>query len=239
MLRANNHKELTPTDTPVSREMTVNEIISCLVAHGCWNLTNGVDPATLIRWLAAKLLDGSGVHSEAYDVYAPAMIIFQILAGVLPYDGKTTFVIMNLVVNEKRPPERPKEIAFGREDGDKLWGLLLDCWSFEPKARPSARKVKDIMKTVTQAGLSPLDILRERLHRGFHKPPPKRPEYSNQSILSVLYLSVKGVISSCSAAKSIGGLRGLPGPNPDLFKKALELLFLSSRVMSILTQPYV
>ncbi|KDN45803.1 hypothetical protein RSAG8_04636, partial [Rhizoctonia solani AG-8 WAC10335] len=115
------------------------------------------DQAMKFTETAAELLDGSGVHSEASDVYALAMTICEVLAGVLPYEGKLTFAIMNLVVNKRQPPERPQAIAAGREDGDKLWNLLLRCWSFEPKARPSASKVADIIKTVTPGGLSPVN----------------------------------------------------------------------------------
>ncbi|CAE7214384.1 unnamed protein product [Rhizoctonia solani] len=107
-----------------------------------------------IRWSAAELLDGSGVHSEASDVYALAMTIYQeVLAGDLPYKGKTIFVIMNLVAKET-PPERPKSITSEKEDGNKLWDFLLRCWSLEPKARPGASQVADMMKAIDPSGLS-------------------------------------------------------------------------------------
>ncbi|KAG8699091.1 hypothetical protein FRC11_013962, partial [Ceratobasidium sp. 423] len=96
------------------------------------------------RWSAAELINGKGVQSEASDVYALAMTMYEVFAGTLPYSGKREHTIIYLVVNKQEPPARPVGIPVDREHGDKLWNLLLRCWSFEPKARPTAGEVADI-----------------------------------------------------------------------------------------------
>ncbi|CAE6480721.1 unnamed protein product [Rhizoctonia solani] len=125
--------------------------------------TTSSNPLT-IRWSAAELITGLGERSEASDVYALAMVCgnvplkLEVLAGTLPYDGRREHTIMYLVVIKQEPPERPRSIPTGRVDGDKLWNLLLSCWSSEPKSRPIAQEVKAIMRTIAQADLLPADI---------------------------------------------------------------------------------
>ncbi|CAE6434950.1 unnamed protein product [Rhizoctonia solani] len=109
-----------------------------------------------VRWSAAEIITESGMHSKSSDVYALAMTIYEIFAGVIPYNGRREPTIIYLVVTKREPPVRPEGIPTGRKAGDKLWGLLLRCWSFEPSARPGASKVAKFMKTVTPNDLSPI-----------------------------------------------------------------------------------
>ncbi|CAE6345386.1 unnamed protein product, partial [Rhizoctonia solani] len=97
-----------------------------------------------VRWSAAELITGLGDRSEASDVYALGMTIYEILAGILPYGDKREHTIIYLVVTKQEPPERPESIPIGQE-GDKLWNLLLRCWSFESEARPNASNVGEIV----------------------------------------------------------------------------------------------
>ncbi|KAJ1301963.1 hypothetical protein OPQ81_000800 [Rhizoctonia solani] len=53
---------------------------------------------------------------------------------------------MYQVLTKKAPPERPESIPSGLPNADKIWELLLRCWSYEPGARPSATDVADSMK---------------------------------------------------------------------------------------------
>ncbi|CAE6471417.1 unnamed protein product [Rhizoctonia solani] len=109
-----------------------------------------------VRWSAAELITGLGAHTEASDVYALAMTIYEVLAGILPYDGLREHTIIYLVVTQSKPPTRPKSIPDGKEAGDQLWDLLLRCWSFEPEKRPNANEVTIIMKTITPSSLLPI-----------------------------------------------------------------------------------
>ncbi|CUA76262.1 hypothetical protein RSOLAG22IIIB_12174 [Rhizoctonia solani] len=114
--------------------------------------TNTTSAGSLtVRWSAAELITGLGDHTEASDVYALGMTIYEILAGTLPYNDKREQTIIYLVITKQEPPERPGNIPIG--EGDKLWNLLLRCWSFEPEARPSASDVGETIKTVTSDSL--------------------------------------------------------------------------------------
>ncbi|KAG8680062.1 hypothetical protein FRC11_002975, partial [Ceratobasidium sp. 423] len=77
----------------------------------------------------------------------------EIMTGQLPYYGKSDVLVILLVVQKREPPERPESIPDGYETMDKLWELLLRCWSFEPTARPSAA---DVAETAARGVVSEL-----------------------------------------------------------------------------------
>jgi hypothetical protein len=65
------------------------------------------------------------------------------MTGKLPYYGKSDVFVILLVVQKRAPPERPEGIPDGCETTDKLWELLLRCWSFNPIERPYATEVAE------------------------------------------------------------------------------------------------
>ncbi|KAG8760360.1 hypothetical protein FRC11_000530 [Ceratobasidium sp. 423] len=170
---ADSDEELTAIEIPISRQMIhgdlkgANVLISDDGTPVLTDFGNSFHPeqtmkftettsssSLTVRWSAAELINETGVRSRASDVYALAMTIYEVLAGILPYHGKNEIAIMHLVLLKHEPPERPKGIPTGQEGGDKIWNLLLRCWSFKPEARPSASQVADILKTVNPEGLS-------------------------------------------------------------------------------------
>jgi hypothetical protein len=66
------------------------------------------------------------------------------MTGMLPYQNLVKDALYYKVVVEKAFPDRPLDIIpTGHEDGDKLWGLLTQCWSFHSENRPTAAEVAD------------------------------------------------------------------------------------------------
>ncbi|CAE6376723.1 unnamed protein product [Rhizoctonia solani] len=96
-----------------------------------------------LRWSAPELITGTRPHTTASDVYALGMTILETISGKHPYYGKSDTTVMFLVVMKKEPPERPEGITVGHVSTDKIWELLLRCWSHEPEARPSAVMVTE------------------------------------------------------------------------------------------------
>ncbi|KAF8593915.1 kinase-like protein [Ceratobasidium sp. AG-I] len=104
------------------------------------------------RWAAPELIDGSGIYSIAADVYALGM---ETITGQMPYAGKTDHAVYFAVAVTKEPPTRPEEyIPSNSPHGEELWSLLLRCWTYESKDRPSAANVGAIMRTITPNGTS-------------------------------------------------------------------------------------
>ncbi|CUA75191.1 hypothetical protein RSOLAG22IIIB_05756 [Rhizoctonia solani] len=107
-------------------------------------------PAFTVRWSAAEIIEETSPHTEASDVYALGMTIYETMTGKAPYHGKGETNVMLLVTVKKEFPERPESIPNDGGSGDDLWKLLVRCWSFDPTLRPSA----DEVTTTTQLVLS-------------------------------------------------------------------------------------
>ncbi|KAG8795783.1 hypothetical protein FRC12_009790 [Ceratobasidium sp. 428] len=105
------------------------------------------------RWAAPELFEDAKCNAPA-DIYALGM---ETLTGDVPFPDKQDHQVMYGVMFKQLQPARPEAyISIGSKDGDKMWSLLRWCWEYEPKKRPSAVEVKNIVEEITQAGLKRL-----------------------------------------------------------------------------------
>ncbi|KAG8717982.1 hypothetical protein FRC09_013340 [Ceratobasidium sp. 395] len=72
----------------------------------------------------------------------------EILTGKVPYhDVDEPAVIMQVMIS-KRIPRRPEDqLPTGTVYGDRLWKLLVKCWSYVPEERPTAVTTTKIVRT--------------------------------------------------------------------------------------------
>ena len=99
-----------------------------------------------IRWMSPERVvpdqfsfeDGRATKES--DCYAWGMVILEVLTGELPFShyGHPSLVMMKIIEGER--PERPQgpEAAWFTDD---LWGMLEQCWSPQPEARPTAEAI--------------------------------------------------------------------------------------------------
>ncbi|KAF9647120.1 kinase-like protein [Thelephora ganbajun] len=80
------------------------------------------------------------------DVYAVAMVIYQVLTGTLPFGKRSGPDVTFKVLGGDKPPKPANALELGLSD--KVWELLEDCWQTERTLRPS---VKDILGRVKAA----------------------------------------------------------------------------------------
>lgn len=85
----------------------------------------------------------SGCHNNrprsktpASDVYAFGMLVLQAFGGAVPWHGYDNVAVIYRIVHGLVPP-RPPHAGLT----DALWDLCLECWSFDPRARPSMKTV--------------------------------------------------------------------------------------------------
>ncbi|CAE6511955.1 unnamed protein product [Rhizoctonia solani] len=108
--------------------------------------------ACSIRFTAPEIMDGSNKKNTTQsDVYALGMTILQILTGQLPYAGEPDFPALAKIFRGVPPPRSHLDgILRNQYAEDKLWDLLLRCWTHEPNLRPTMTQVKQVLVEVEQ-----------------------------------------------------------------------------------------
>ncbi|KAG8703449.1 hypothetical protein FRC08_002839 [Ceratobasidium sp. 394] len=103
------------------------------------------------RWAAPELFEECP-NSVETDVYALGM---EIMTGKVPHAELKDMPLMK-AISDKRLPKRPEEhIPSTTAHGNILWWMLLQCWATDPKSRPTAAQVQQVMAIITPEGLVP------------------------------------------------------------------------------------
>jgi len=73
------------------------------------------------------------------DCYALGMVILEVLTGQPPFSRYREPTVAMKIISGERPkrPQGVKAVWFT----DDLWGMLEQCWSPQPKARPTAEAI--------------------------------------------------------------------------------------------------
>ena len=88
----------------------------------------------------------NGPPTKESDYYAFGMVILEVLSGQTPFAREEEVAVIRKVLGGE-VPERP-EATWLTED---LWGILEQCWSFQPKARPTLETILDCLERVSLA----------------------------------------------------------------------------------------
>ncbi|KLO16659.1 kinase-like protein [Schizopora paradoxa] len=76
-----------------------------------------------------------------HDIYSFAMVVLSILTGNKPFSYfNSGYSIISAVKSGQRPP-RPNQTLVHRALDDKLWDIIVRCWSQDPDERPSASQI--------------------------------------------------------------------------------------------------
>ncbi|KAG2341993.1 kinase-like protein [Suillus weaverae] len=91
-----------------------------------------------MRWMAPELLvdqeDGSQVRpSEQSDIYSFGGIMLQVLTNKVPYYHLSNDAAIILCIAKSQTPSRSRYPALP----EKYWELIEQCWSTDPRDRPS------------------------------------------------------------------------------------------------------
>jgi serine/threonine protein kinase len=96
-----------------------------------------------VPYMATEQMTGERVTRRS-DVHALAVMIFEMLAGQLPYDGDDDDIIA-----QKLADERPSLRELGVDVDDALDALLMRCFASDPEERPD--RVSVLAAAVQQA----------------------------------------------------------------------------------------
>ncbi|CAE7167718.1 unnamed protein product [Rhizoctonia solani] len=101
-------------------------------------LSNNHSWPGIIRWAAPEiLLEEVTQKTTETDVYALGMTMLEVFAGHAPYPDCRSDISVIRAVDRGTLPARPTQLGNNQKD-DKMWQLLVRCWSRSPKDRPSA-----------------------------------------------------------------------------------------------------
>ena len=97
------------------------------------------------RWMSPELLDPDrfgfedGRPTKASDCYALGMVVLEVLSGQAPFSSYSGLVVMRKVIEGERPgrPQGAEGVWFT----DDLWEMLEQCWSPQPKDRPTVEAI--------------------------------------------------------------------------------------------------
>jgi serine/threonine protein kinase len=85
------------------------------------------------NWMAPELFE-SRRYDEKVDLYAYAMVLWELLSGHSPFSGKTSEQIEDIVCSGGRPIA-PGDTPRGLQD------VISACWNRDPQRRPSLDRI--------------------------------------------------------------------------------------------------
>ena len=95
--------------------------------------------------------NGPNVYTQASDMYAYGVVLFEIFAGELPYQNKNYLdpgMVIYMVgsgkmkpdlerLNPRKSEDSSKTICGAKSTPKKIKQLIQSCFQYEPAARPS------------------------------------------------------------------------------------------------------
>ena len=110
-----------------------------------------------LRWMSPELivperfgLAGSR-PTKSSDCYSLGMVVYETVSGMKPYHETPDVAVFLKIVNGERPRR-----CEGFVDG--LWGMMEECWTFQPNDRPSVEGVLQCLEMCSNPSSSPLGM---------------------------------------------------------------------------------
>lgn len=98
-----------------------------------------------VAFMAPELVEGKPVYTEAIDVYALGITMWEIWTGLDPFNDTTTFSIYSKVMSGERPPI-PDDAPLAFVD------IMCRSWDQDPSKRPAAHDVVCLLEAVLVNG---------------------------------------------------------------------------------------
>jgi len=97
-----------------------------------------------LNWVAPEILsDNSMPYTEKADIYSFGLVLWEIVTGKTPYEGKTTLQIVRMIDMGERP-QIPDTV-----DPDYAQ-IIRDCWASDPFKRPTIDEVHERLLKVKE-----------------------------------------------------------------------------------------
>ena len=126
------------------------------------------------------------------DIYALGMMMWELAAGMTPWEGQQQFAVMNKVVNERKRP--PVQLIEDKGYPDTFIELMEACWEQLPAKRP---KVAEVYEQLW--GMYGVQLQQEHLHSSGAQGVPKPRAVERSS--SGTELVYDGLVAAHSAVE--------------------------------------
>ena len=144
----------------------------------------------VIPYIAPEILKGSEFSKES-DIYSMSMIMWELTTGCKPFvniEHDTDFIYD--IIDGKRP-------EFTNDTPEDFANLMKKCWNSDPKKRPSAKKICEILnlwsnmendaKQFNQAEEIRLELIKSKmLGPDFNEKPHSKAIYTSRPLSSLI-----------------------------------------------------
>jgi serine/threonine protein kinase len=134
-----------------SKNILINAKFSAKVGDFGLSMNKSKRPKGTRLWMAPELLRGESRNTAASDVYAFGIILYEVYARKLPYEGEKLVRVLLDVQNpeiNKRPP-----VPLGCPA--KIGNLMKDCLLADPGSRPSFEEIDLMLQRLSIENVEP------------------------------------------------------------------------------------
>ena len=152
------------------------------------------------HWMAPEILKGRKNYTAKVDVYAYAIVLWELATSQTPYFGQDTKYIINEVITKDVRPLLPNDINPAWKD------LITQCWDTDPDNRPS---FDEIVRKFEEEKIR-IDGTDEEIFQKYMKDCLTTHEAISKTVIEIISQALKGTISLRLAVKKIKKIGGLP-----------------------------